>query len=149
MVEIRTMRTEDAAAVARLCLDLGYEATEAEIRERFARLSTLEDNQAWVALSEGAVAGWVHCRGVHQLQGPSAIEIIGIVVSPACQGQGLGRGLLSACQDWARQRGYQRIRLRSSIHRIEAHAFYRHLGYRQLKTSHSFALELSDEAGQP
>lgn len=143
------MRAADAAAAARLCLDLGYEATEADISERFARLTTLPDNQVWVAERDGVVLAWAHCRGVHLLQAPSAIEIVGIVVSPACQGQGLGRCLLSACEAWARQLGYRHIRLRSSVHRVEAHAFYRHLGYRQLKTSHSFARDLSEEAVLP
>lgn len=143
------MRTEDAAVVARLCLDLGYEATEAEIHERFARLSSREDNQVWVAELDGVVVGWVHCHGVHLLEAPPAIEIGGIVVSAAHQGKGLGKQLLRACEAWAAQLAYPRIRLRSGAHRVEAHAFYRHLGYQQLKTSHSFALELSDEAGQP
>lgn len=138
------MRAEDALAVARLCLDLGYEATETEISERFVRLTALPDNQVWVAERDGAVFGWAHCRSVHSLQAPPAIEIVGIVVSPACQRQGLGQSLLSACEAWALQRGYQVIRLRSNIKRVEAHAFYRHLGYQQQKTSHSFALDLRD-----
>ncbi|WP_166451636.1 GNAT family N-acetyltransferase [Chromobacterium fluminis] len=144
MVDIRTMRAEDALAVARLCLDLGYEATEAEISERFVGLTALPDNQVWVAERDGVVFGWAHCRGVHSLQTPPAVEIVGIVVSQACQRQGLGQRLLSACEAWALQRGYEAIRLRSNIKRVEAHAFYRHLGYQQLKTSHSFSLDLRD-----
>lgn len=145
MVEIRTIRAGDAAMVARLCLDLGYEATEVEISERFAKLSTLADNRVWVAERDGMVIGWVHCRGAHSLQSPPAMEISGIVVSLSCQGQGVGRRLLQACEAWARQCGYQAIRLRSNIQRVEAHAFYRHLGYQQQKTSHSFALNLTDK----
>ncbi|KMN83154.1 GNAT superfamily N-acetyltransferase [Chromobacterium alkanivorans] len=144
MVEIRTMRATDAVAVARLCLDLGYEATEAEISERFARLTTLADNQVWVAEQDGVAQGWAHCRGAHSLQASPAVEIVGIVVSPSCQGQGIGRRLLSACEAWAWQRGYRAVRLRSNIQRVEAHAFYRHLAYRQQKTSHSFVLDLAD-----
>ncbi|QOZ82146.1 GNAT family N-acetyltransferase [Chromobacterium sp. Rain0013] len=144
MAEIRTMRAEDALAVARLCLDLGYEATETEIGERFVRLAALPDNQVWVALWEGAVVGWIHGHGVRLLEAPPAIEIGGLVVSPAHQGRGLGKQLLRACEAWARQLGYPRIRLRSGVHREAAHAFYRHLGYQQLKTSHSFALDLRD-----
>ena len=131
--------------VARLCLDLGYEATEAEISERFAKLSTLADNRVWVAERDGVVIGWVHCHGVHLLEAPAAIEIGGLVVSSAHQGEGLGKQLLRACEAWALELGYPRIRLRSGVHRDSAHAFYRHLGYQQQKTSHSFALNLTDK----
>ncbi|PTU67433.1 MULTISPECIES: GNAT family N-acetyltransferase [Chromobacterium] len=144
MVEIRTMRAADAAAAARLCLDLGYEATEADISERFARLTTLPDNQVWVALWEGAVVGWIHGHGVHLLEASPAMEIGGLVVSPSHQGRGLGKQLLRACEDWARRLGYPRMRLRSGVHRDAAHAFYRHLGYVQQKTSHGFVLDLTD-----
>lgn len=139
---IRLMTEADIGAVARLCGDLDYPTTPEQLAARYAAVRTAADNEIWVAELGGEVVGWIHGHGGHLLEADSYVEIGGIVVDPACRSLGIGRLLLETCEQWAQDRGYPRIRLRSGIHRIWAHAFYHRLGYQQKSTSITFALDL-------
>ncbi|MEJ8674469.1 GNAT family N-acetyltransferase [Chromobacterium amazonense] len=139
---IRPMTEADIQAVARLCGDLDYPTTPEQLARRYAAVRAFPDNEIWVAERHGEVVGWLHGHGGHLLEAESYVEIGGIVVDPACRGLGIGRRLLAACEQWALSLGYPRIRLRSGVQRVEAHAFYRHIGYQQKNTGLTFALDL-------
>ncbi|MDO8615141.1 MAG: GNAT family N-acetyltransferase [Dehalococcoidia bacterium] len=51
-----------------------------------------------------------------------------LVVAPACRSRGVGRLLLDAATDWARQRGCTHLQLSSGMGRVDAHRFYRREG---------------------
>lgn len=140
---IRLMSAADIPAVAVLSGDLGYPCEAATMAKRYAAVRAAPDNEIWVAERDGQVVGWAHAHGGHLLEADSYVEIGGLVVSPACRGQGVGRRLLAACEQWARTKGYARIRLRSGSQRLDAHAFYRRVGYQDVKTSLTFHLDLS------
>ncbi len=60
------------------------------------------------------------------------------MVHAAARRQGIGRRLIEEAEHWAGAHGYLDIRLRSGLHRTEAHAFYQAIGYQLAKTSHLF-----------
>ncbi|POZ63634.1 GNAT family N-acetyltransferase [Chromobacterium alticapitis] len=136
------MTDADIAAVAKLCGDLDYPTTPEQLMPRYAAVRAFPGNEIWVAEWNGQVVGWAHGHGGHLLEGSSYVEIGGIVVDPASRGLGIGRLLLRACEQWAHEQGYARIRLRSGIQRVAAHDFYRRIGYQQKNTSITFALDL-------
>jgi GNAT superfamily N-acetyltransferase len=83
--------------------------------------------------------------GLHStLATDNAAQILGLVVDERWQGLGIGRRLMCAAETWARQQGCRTVRLRSRISRHSAHAFYRHLGYQQTKTSYTFVRVLTE-----
>ena len=53
-------------------------------------------------------------------------------VDPALQRQGLGRQLVSACEQWALDRGYKRMALDTAEPAGELRALYRRLGYTEV-----------------
>jgi len=90
------------------------------------------------------VAGWVEVFGVHMLVSPFFFaEIGGLVVDSGVRRQGVGRSLMTQAETWARAHGYSEVRLRSGLHRAEAHEFYRSIGYELAKTSHMFCKVMS------
>lgn len=135
---VRLARAEDAAAIAPLSAQLGYPVTIAEIVSRLATI--LPDPAQLVSVAEvsGEVVGWIHAARYLTLESGSAVEIRGLVVDEHHRGMGLGRALLRHAEDWARAGGAGAVRLRTNIIRIDAHAFYRHLGYSVVKTQHAF-----------
>jgi GNAT superfamily N-acetyltransferase len=135
---VRTARAEDAPALAPLSAQLGYPATVAEILSRLAMILPDPAQLLCVAEVSGEVVGWIHAARYLTLESGSAVEIRGLVVGENHRGMGLGRALVLRAEDWAREGGAGVIRLRSNIIRIDAHAFYRHLGYSVVKTQHAF-----------
>jgi len=139
-VTIRPLASTDAPAISALLPDLGYEATAAQVVQRLAALREWPDQDAFVAVADGAIVGLCHVQGVRLLASAGYAEIQALVVSAACQGRGLGRQLVAHACAWAFARGYDRVRLRSGVQREAAHAFYEHLGFEKAKASHAFEL---------
>ena len=139
-VTLRLLESTDAEAVSALLPDLGYEATADQVARRLAALREWPDQEAFVAASDGRVVGLCHVQGVRMLNSEGYAEIQALVVSAACQGQGIGKRLVAHACDWAFARGYERVRLRSNVVREAAHAFYEHLGFEKAKASYAFEL---------
>ncbi len=145
-VKIRPACSSDASALAGLSGQLGYPATEAEVSGRLGELMRHEGQAVFVAEeADGAVTGWVHAAVYRSLGGDPEGEIVGLVVDQARRGQGFGQRLMRAAEEWARGRGLRAMRLRSRVHRIEAHRFYERLGYGRLKEQIVLRKELSPE----
>jgi len=56
-------------------------------------------------------------------------HISDIVVAPEGEGRGVGKALMAAGEDWARNRGYRLITLNVFMANTRARALYEHLGY--------------------
>ena len=106
---LRRATEDDAAGVAKLLAELGYECTPADAMERIREMSG-EDHQALI---------------VADLHG----ELCALVVGDEYRHFGLGRVLLREAEQVARQHGAARIEVTTAGHRHEAHDFYRACGY--------------------
>lgn len=62
----------------------------------------------------------------------------GALVDAEARRQQVGRALMEQAEAWAREQGYRQVRLRSGLHRTEAHQFYQAVGYTLTKTGHTF-----------
>lgn len=78
-------------------------------------------------------------------QAPEAL-VEDVAVHPKAQGLGLGRLLMEEAMAVARARGCYKLALSSNARRVEAHAFYEHLGF----SGHgfSFHVPLTEEGGR-
>jgi len=56
-------------------------------------------------------------------------RVTALVVDETVRGQGIGKQLLAAVEDAARQRGCVEAELTSAAHRLDAHRFYLDAGY--------------------
>jgi len=52
-----------------------------------------------------------------------------LVTSEAAEGHGVGKALVAACEQWAREQGYAFLSLTTGADNDAALGFYRHLGY--------------------
>lgn len=127
---IRNARLTDAPVLAALMCELGYETTNAEMRQRLksilrdARLRTFVaeiDNQVW-----GMIGTLTHASPEHN--DPSG-KIIALVVSTKKRRSGVGRALIAAAEKDLAQRRVARVTLTTRFTRKEAHRFYEALGY--------------------
>jgi len=143
-IGLRQMRAEDTAAVARLTTQLGYPATEDEIRRRYDLIKDRWDARLLVAQhAANPVVGWVHVQATYLLQCDARAEIWGLVVADTARGTGVGRRLVEAAEEWALMRGLAVMAVRSNDLRTEARGFNEHLGYRVAKTQNAFRKDLT------
>lgn len=140
MIEIvlRPATLCDAPGIAALLPDLGYPATVEAVERRLTRLAEWPDNAVLVAERDGELVGLCHIQGVPLLASDGYAEVQALVVAADARRQGIGGSLVRAALAWAGERGYTRVRLRSGLHRTDAHRFYRSLGFSQGRASHAF-----------
>lgn len=142
MVTLREIRLVDAAAAARLSAELGYPADVAEMERRILGLNSAGQSVIVACVNEDVVA-WINMAATQHLQSGPYAEIGGLVVTAAHRNQGIGARLVRAAEEWARERGLDRVVVRSRSTREAAHRFYLREGYEQTKTSAVFTKVLS------
>jgi GNAT superfamily N-acetyltransferase len=140
---IRPVRLDDAERVAELSGTLGYPVSDETMRERLARFLALDAHTILVAETGGEVVGWTHGAEQELLEMGSRCEILGLVVAEGQRGLGVGRRLVEAIEQWARDRGLEQIFVRSNIVRPESHPFYERIGYARYKTQHAYRKSLN------
>jgi ribosomal protein S18 acetylase RimI-like enzyme len=110
--------------------ELGYETTMAEMRQRLKSILRDKAFRTFVAEIDDQVCGMIgtltHASHEHNdLSG----KIIALVVSKKHRRSGVGRALIAAAErDFAKRR-VNRLSLTTRLTRVEAHRFYRTLGY--------------------
>ncbi|WP_158549287.1 GNAT family N-acetyltransferase [Lysobacter silvisoli] len=116
--------------MARLLGDLGYPCNRDEAAERIAVVRHDPRQHLLLAEIDGDACGLVSLYTLYSVvHGTELARITALVVSPACQRQGIGRRLLREVELISRRSGVSRIEVTSNQQREQAHAFYRDCGY--------------------
>lgn len=139
---VRKMTELDLPRVGQLSEALGYPVLPADLERRFLLLARRSDEVLLVAELQAQVAGWVHAKPQLLLESPPFIEIVALVVDAKARRTGVGRALVADVARWARQAHFNLVRVRSNVSRQESHQFYPALGFKLLKTQHTYVLEL-------
>jgi ribosomal protein S18 acetylase RimI-like enzyme len=132
----------DSARLAELSGVLGYPTISSSLAPRLNRLLARVEDAVFVAETESGVVGWIHGAEQELLESGMRCEILGLVVDPACRGQGVGSRLVDALEQWAASRGLKQMTVRSNVTRAESHPFYERLGYLRTKTQHTYRKSL-------
>lgn len=135
---LRAARIDDAAEIARLAGELGYQAPVEVMRERLEMLMRHPDHFIRVAQDGDALRGWIAAERRRTLESGERVEIVGLVVDAASRGGGVGRQLVADAEQWARSLGFASMAVRSNIARDASHPFYQRLGYVCRKTQHYY-----------
>lgn len=75
------------------------------------------------------IIGFVHAELYESLYMDTGLNILGLAVDSNFQGQGIGKKLMSAIEDYALKNNISYVRLNSNVRRIDAHKFYESIGY--------------------
>ena len=132
-VVVREATDGDADALASLSTQLGYPADTATMRGRLHRVQSQGIGCVFVAVADDEVVGWTHVVERFHLEDAPFAEIAGLVVDERARSTGVGASLLRAAEAWARDHGFERMRVRSNVIRERAHRFYDREGYAGLK----------------
>ena len=138
----RVAVAEDALAIFHISEnELGYECNENLVRKNLSALDKSRE-QVFVALYKNNVVGFIHVEKYQVLYAKTMANILGLAVSKEFQKMGYGRILLHLAEKWAKENNCTSVRVNSGIYRIEAHQFYRTMGYNCEKDQKRFLKKL-------
>lgn len=127
---IRAVEMNDAAAIAQLMCELGYETTTSEMQMRLQRIATDERLRTFVAVCDGKVYGMIGALTYPSIEhNDFSGRIVALVIRSTMRRRGIGRALITLAEKDFAQRGIRRVALNTQLAREDAHKFYESLGY--------------------
>jgi len=135
---IRNACLKDTQAIYLLNLNgLGYDYPMEHTEKRLAQVIG-SDALLLVAELDGIVAGYIHAVDYDCSYSDSLKNILAFVVDERFRRNGIGRSLIAAVEEWAKETGASGIRLTSGMSRENAHKFYESCGYVNRKIAKQF-----------
>lgn len=152
-IAIRQAIREDVSRIATLIMqgaarqtmspaEIDAEAAHPDYDEAFAAVLASQDTTLFVAEQAGTVVGTFQITLIPGLaaRGRKRGKIESVHVAPECRGQGIGAVMMRHAVAFARQNGVGLVELTSNEDRVDAHRFYRNLGFAQ--SHEGFKMEL-------
>lgn len=133
-VIIRNATISDVPAILPLIHQLGYPASEEELRLRFQKFTQNIGYGVGVAIIDSQVVGLVAWSKSELLILPKTrFNIEGLVVDEQYRAKGVGKKLMSFLEEVASRFSPSIIDVLSGVRRAKegVHEFYKHLGYNQ------------------
>ena len=139
---IREMTLNDAKAVNILSSQLGYTLSIEQTLQNINAVLESNDHTAFVAEYENKIVGWIGASQAIMIEVMPHCEINGLVINQDHRGMGIGKLLIDKVKEWAREKNNNKIGLRCNVKRTEAHLFYEHLGFAEIKQQKNFVISI-------
>ena len=139
---VREMDVEDAEAVNALSKQLEYPLSVEQTLQNIRAILQSKDHTAFVAEYEHKIVGWIGAAQAIMIEVMPHCEINGLVIDEHHRGRGIGKLLIDKVKQWAKEKGNNMIGLHCNIKRTEAHLFYEHLDFTELKQQKNFVINL-------
>lgn len=139
---IRQAKIEDYKDICKICCDdLDYNCSEELVKERLEGLDK-NNERVLVAVYNSEVVGYLHAQIYKTLYFEELINFLGLAVSKEYRNKKVGTKLVNEIENWAKEKGINKVRVNSGFSRKEAHEFYRSLGYNNEKEQIRFLKSL-------
>jgi GNAT superfamily N-acetyltransferase/ADP-ribose pyrophosphatase YjhB (NUDIX family) len=136
---IRPANINDAEGIQKINkLALGYDFSLSDTTAMLSKILSKSNDIIFVVEDKDIIAGYAHGSDYDCTYMLPLKNIMAMGVLEEYRGNGIGRLLLSAIEDWARNDGCSGVRLISSLYRTEAHEFYLRCDYFNRKDQKNF-----------
>ena len=139
---VREMDVKDAEAVNILSKQLGYPLSVGQTLQNIRTVLQSKDHAAFVAEYDNKIVGWIGAAQAIMIEVMPHCEINGLVIDEHHRGMGIGKELIDKVKKWAKEKGDDKIGLHCNVKRTEAHLFYQHLGFTELKQQKNFVMDI-------
>lgn len=127
---IRAADMNDAAALAQLMTELGYETSVPDMQMRLETILPDARYRMFVAVEQGKVCGAIGTTAFHSFEhNDMGGRILALVVSQTRRRSGIGRQLIAAAEKDFARRNIRRMAVNTHLRRADAHEFYARLGF--------------------
>jgi ribosomal protein S18 acetylase RimI-like enzyme len=129
---IRDAELDDAAELAALMCELGYETKRTEMETRLKLILSNPGYKTFVATMDGCICGMIGTLTYPSYEHNDASgRILALVTASTARRRGIGRALIATVEKDFAQRGIRRVSLDTRLTRGDAHTFYESLGYKR------------------
>ncbi len=137
---IRKTVPEDAENICEINKNsLGYDFS---VDKTVVQIKQITKDEKTLLLSatddENRAVGYIEAQIYDTPYAKTYVNIMALAVNEKFQGQGIGKKLLSAAENWGKAKDAVGITLESSTYRTEAHKFYEACGYECAKEHKNF-----------
>ena len=139
---IRDIAEQDAEAINALSTQLGYTMSIEQTLANIRSVLGTKGHNAFVAILENKIRGWIGVAEALQIESAPFCEIRGLIVDEKLRGRGIGKLLIEKVKQWSKETGNKTLRLRCNMIRKEAHLFYQHLGFKEIKEQKVFEMKI-------
>lgn len=139
---IRDIAEQDAEAINALSTQLGYTMSIEQTVSNIRSVLRTKGHNAFVAILENKIRGWIGVAEALQIESAPFCEIRGLIVDEKLRGRGIGKLLIEKVKQWSKETGNKTLRLRCNMTRKEAHLFYQHLGFKEIKEQKVFEMKI-------
>ena len=130
---LRDITIFDAQEIQRISkIVLGYDVDLDIVKKQIEKLTNDNKHNVIIGFENEQtrkIVGFVHAELYESLYMDTGLNILGLAVDSNFQGQGIGKKLMSAIEDYTLKNNISFIRLNSNVRRVEAHKFYESIGY--------------------
>lgn len=130
---LRNITILDAKEIQRISnFELGYDVDLDIVKKQIEKLTNDNKHNVIIGFENEQtrkIVGFVHAELYESLYMDTGLNILGLAVDSNFQGQGIGKKLMGAIEDYALKNNISFIRLNSNVCRTEAHKFYESIGY--------------------
>ena len=141
-IVIRSIVEQDAERVNELSMQLGYKMPIGQTLANIRSVLAAKGHTAFVALHGHKIIGWIGVAEAWQIESAPFCEIRGLIVDGGYRAQGIGKLLIEKVKQWSKETGNKSLRLRCNTIRKEAHLFYLHLGFKEIKEQKVFEMNI-------
>ncbi|MCD4669724.1 MAG: GNAT family N-acetyltransferase [Actinomycetia bacterium] len=144
---IREIKISDYQEMSKLFLQYGHPLPEEEIKENIIKVKNEGRDKVFVETdSDNKVIGFIHIAPHVLLYFKPLANIPGIVVDKKHRRKGIGRRLFEKAKEWALENNLDGIRVISGNEREAAHAFYKSIGFKFIKSQGNFRMMFDQES---
>ena len=132
---IRKAENKDLPTLAELAGFLWPEHTAQELRAELAEIMKKPDAAFFLAFAEETAVGFAQCQLRHDyVEGTDSSPVgylEGIFVADGYRKQGIARHLLTACENWAKEKGCAEFASDCELSNTQSLLFHRNLGFEE------------------
>jgi DNA-binding MarR family transcriptional regulator/GNAT superfamily N-acetyltransferase len=125
--------------------NIGFESLIASIYNQFQDAPSTPPKNLWIAEQNGAIVGSIFVMPSDGLPGSAQLRML--YVEPSARGQGVGTALTAQAVSFARDNGYERMRLWTHTIQESARRVYAAAGFKIVETveENNFGMEMTGE----
>ena len=132
---IRKAENKDLPTLAELAGFLWPEHTAQELRAELAEIMAKPDAAFFLAFAEETAVGFAQCQLRHDyVEGTDSSPVgylEGIFVADGYRKQGIARHLLTACENWAKEKGCAEFASDCELSNTQSLLFHRNVGFEE------------------